>query len=157
MCATVSDIQTAPRAIKNLSFRFHTFYSERFVAMETLTADIYYICLFMHPSPYLPLHLSFPPFFHFSVRLCLASNRPSNPPLLRPSFQPALYSLVQLSNLSSLPPSISPSILLTFPCSVLQYVGPSFRPFFRAPGDSLCGRDPPYLPRSVSPFFKTVG
>ena len=40
MCATVSDIQTALRAIDNFSFRFHTFYSERFVAMETLTADI---------------------------------------------------------------------------------------------------------------------
>lgn len=97
----------------------------------------------------------------FKLPLSLSSVRPSFQPTLtpsvRPSFQPALYSSVQLSNLSSLPPSISPSILLIFPCSVLPYVGPSFRHSFRVPGDSLRARDPPYLPRSVGPFFYTVG
>ena len=110
----------------------------------------------MHPSLYLSLH---PSFFHSSVRLSLRPPfQPSLIPFVCPSFQPALYSSVQLSNLFSLlPPFISPSILLTFPCSVLPYVGPSFRPSFRAPGDSLRARDPPYLPRSVGPFFYTVG
>lgn len=93
--------------------------------------------------------------------LCLPSARPSNPSLLRPSALPSNPPSTPLSSFPtfppSLPPSISPSILLIFPCSVLPYVGPSFRPSFRVPGDSLRARDPPYLPRSVGPFFYTVG
>ena len=117
----------------------------------------YLVHLFVHasftlfaPPSVLPTLLPF-------LRPSLSSVHPSFQPALTPSVLPTLYSPVQLSNLSSLPPSISPPILLTFPCSVLQYVGPSFRPSFRAPGDSLRARDPPYLPRSVGPFFYTVG
>ena len=98
-------------------------------------SDIQTAFVFVFRPPVLPTH-------PYSVRPPFL---PTRPLLLCPAFQPFL------------PPSISPSILLIFPCSVLPYVGPSFRHSFRVPGDSLRARDPPYLPRSVGPFFYTVG
>ena len=68
----------------------------------------------MHPSLYLPLHPSFQPFFHSSVRL---SNPPLFRPSVRPSFQPALYSSFQ-------PFFPSPSLYF----SIHSFDFPLFRP-----------------------------
>ena len=107
--------------------------------MRATVSDIQTAFVFVFRPPVLPTH-------PYSVRpSALPSNPPSTPLSSFPTFP------------SSLPPSISPFILLIFPCSVLPYVGPSFRHSFRVPGDSLRARDPPYLPRSVDPFFYTVG